>query len=118
MHGITEQELSNYKTKDWDVSGCAATQIFPKDYTTQGELQCAPTEHIMHSPPNIMAAYNTAFLTIYGIKKRMEKITSKKFGQKSCCLINRTLNNRAPLQSLGSQIKKIILYKHLNLSKL
>ena len=61
MHAITEQELSNDRTKDkvysinWNVSGCSATEVFPKVYRTQGVLQCA-TEHITHSPPNIMAA--------------------------------------------------------------
>ena len=71
MHAITEQELGNDRTKDIKytiLTEMSATQIFPKLHRTQGVLQCA-TEHIMHYPPNIRAAHNTALLITYGTKK-------------------------------------------------
>ena len=61
MHAITEQELSNDRTKDikytvlTEMSVVAQLLRYSPVYRTQGVLQCA-TEHITHSPPNIMAA--------------------------------------------------------------
>jgi len=80
MHAITEQELGNDRTKDIKytiLTEMSATQIFLKLHRTQGVLQCA-TEHITHSPPNIMAAHNNTLLTNYSINQHKEKITCKK----------------------------------------
>jgi hypothetical protein len=53
----------------------------------------------------IMAAYDTGFLTNYGIRKHKKKITCKNLGQQRYCLTNGIYNNLAPLPSFGCEIK-------------
>ena len=63
----------------------------------------------------IMAAYNIALLTTYGIKNHRGTIIYKNLGQYRFCFINGILGTLTPLQSCGCQIKQISLYQKLNL---
>jgi len=68
-------------------------------------LTIPETPEIIRKPGNatshsiIMAAYNTEFLIKY------KKTTCKNLGKQRYCLTNGILNNLAPLQSCGCQIK-------------
>jgi hypothetical protein len=88
MHAITQQELSNYKIKDiqytvlTEMSVVAQLLRHSPKFTQPKVYYSVHQQNILCTPlPILLAAYNTALLTIYGIKKHKEKITSKKFGQ-------------------------------------
>ena len=83
----------------------AAGTIRDRTLTIPETLQIIRKPGSVTSQSIIMAAYDTGFLTNYGIKKHKKKITCKNLGQLTYCLTNGIFNNMAPFQSNGCQIK-------------
>jgi hypothetical protein len=83
----------------------AARKIWGITLTIPEKLQIIRKSGSAKSPSIIMTAYDTQFLTNYGIKKHMKKITCKNSDQQRYRLTNGIFNNPAPLQSCGCQIK-------------
>jgi hypothetical protein len=76
------------------------------------EIIWKPGSATNHS--TIMAAYNIALLTTYGIKKHRGRITYRNLGQYRFCFINGIFGTLTPLQSHGCHIKLILLYQNSN----